>query len=279
MSSENDHQSQSQVKNIKLEFPVGDEKHSFLLELDLNEFSQKSMWNFFSEGKLYEPETSNLFCKILKPGDTFIDAGGHIGYFSLLASSIVGKDGLVFTFEPEDSNRAHILQNIINNQITNIQVSELALGDSEADLEFYINADNDGGHAFWDVSRHDYNRKSREQMETRVIHQTSLDHHFANSDLGNLTLIKMDIEGSEYNALIGGKETLIRYHYPTVILEMNRFALKEMGSTEEDVRAFMKDLGYETYFPTEEGMIRIEDGTYVDVNYVFNLVFAQAGRL
>ena len=48
----------------------------------------------------YEIETYLALKKFLKPGDTFIDIGGNIGYITALAAGIVGKTGEVHAFEP-----------------------------------------------------------------------------------------------------------------------------------------------------------------------------------
>ena len=46
----------------------------------------------------YEPYTTSVFQRFLKPGMTVIDIGANIGYFTLLSASIVGKGGHVFAF-------------------------------------------------------------------------------------------------------------------------------------------------------------------------------------
>ena len=79
--------STDQIRHINLEFPYREEIRRFAIELNLDEYSHRSMWNHFNEGKLYEPETSRLLIGLLEPGDSFIDVGGHIGYFSLLAAA------------------------------------------------------------------------------------------------------------------------------------------------------------------------------------------------
>jgi predicted methyltransferase len=52
----------------------------------------------------YEPAVTALFRRILKPGMTVIDVGANIGFYSLLAASIVGTDGYVLAVEPNVQN-------------------------------------------------------------------------------------------------------------------------------------------------------------------------------
>ena len=154
-----------------------------------------------------------------------------------------------------------------------------AVGESTEDVQFYINQDNDGGHAMWDISRHEFNIKSRENTEIRTVPQTTLDLYLQNTDLGKLRMIKMDVEGSELKVLRGAKQTLLKYQLPFIIAEVNRYALAQLGSSEEDLRSYMSELGYEAYVPTETHIAKLKPGEYYDYNYVFNLLFAAPGRL
>ncbi len=60
----------------------------------------------------HEPGTTALFKKLVKEGMTVVDIGAHIGYFSLLAASLVREKGSVFAFEPEPRNYALLVRNI-----------------------------------------------------------------------------------------------------------------------------------------------------------------------
>jgi len=56
---------------------------------------------YLGKGKAHPAETklARFLIQQLKPGDIFIDVGAHYGYFSLLASQLVGTTGKVFAFE------------------------------------------------------------------------------------------------------------------------------------------------------------------------------------
>lgn len=267
------------IQDIHLEFPFQGNICRFSMQLDLNEYSQKAMWIYFNKGQLYEPETSRLFCTLLQPGDSVIDVGGHIGYFSLMAAAITGNNGHVYTFEPEAANYQNLLKNIQRNPFKNIQVFHEAAGECEKEVTFYINADNDGGHALWDVSKHDFNELSRNHLETRSIHQTTLTHALKEKMHSPLRLIKMDVEGCELKVLQGAKQLLIENDYPFVIAEVNRFAMKQMNTDETELRRFMSSMGYHAYYPEEDGITALNDDQIIESEYVFNLLFALPDRL
>lgn len=249
--------------------------HKLVYLLDPAQFSQRVMLSDFAAGRLYESETSNFLGTLLQPGDTFIDIGAHVGYFSMLAAALVGPTGRVFSFEPEPSNFAHLLEHIDLNGFTQIRPLHMAVGAKGSVAEFFVNADNDGGHALWDVGRHPFNERSRVTPNTRKVYVTSLDEFFGQNDMSRLKAIKMDAEGAEFAVLVGARGLLSRYRVPFVVAEVNRFGLESMGASEELLRGVMTDLGYETYLfqPGQTHVQKLEANQTPETNYVFNVLF------
>ena len=62
-------------------------------------------YGFFEEG------LTRALIEKLRPGDTFVDIGAHVGYFTLLASLLVGADGHVVSFEPTPRTRTELSAN------------------------------------------------------------------------------------------------------------------------------------------------------------------------
>jgi FkbM family methyltransferase len=233
------------------------------------------MMEDFTAGRLYESETSHFLGCILAPCDAFIDIGAHVGYFSMLASTLVGPTGRVYSFEPETSNHAHLLEHIELNGATNIIPNFMAVGAAPGIAQFHVNADNDGGHALWDVGQHPFNERSRVAPATRRVCLTSLDHYFAGREIGNLKAIKIDAEGAEFSILSGARDLLERSGVPFIIAEVNRFGLQHMGTSEGELRGVMSALGYETYLfqPGQMSLTRLTPEQSPDTNYVFNILF------
>src|SRR5450432_1813635 len=68
------------------------------ITIDLGDRIQRLMW-----GAAYEPLVRKCLVALLRPGDTFVDIGAHIGFFSMIASSLVGSSGKVYAFEANAS--------------------------------------------------------------------------------------------------------------------------------------------------------------------------------
>ena len=250
-------------------------QHRLVYLLDPEQMSQRFMLNDFTAGRLYEAETSNFIGSLLQPGDTFIDIGAHVGYFSMLAAALVGPTGAVFSFEPDATNYAHLIDHIEVNRATSIRPMHMAVGATPGVAEFFVNADNDGGHALWEVGRHPFNERSRESPTSRRVYVTSLDHIFADRDMSRLRAIKIDAEGAEFAILVGARGLLRQYRVPFVIAEVNRFGLESLGASERHLRGVMSDLGYETYLfqPGQTFLQRLTADETPETNYVFNLLF------
>jgi FkbM family methyltransferase len=104
----------------------------------------------------FEPATSKIFKLILKEGDRVIDVGANVGYFSLLASSIVKDSGKVFSFEPDPKNMKSLNANILLNGFNNICVYQVAISDFKGKSNFYI-SNNDPTHSLIKTKIHTNN--------------------------------------------------------------------------------------------------------------------------
>lgn len=259
---------------INLSSPSGPKKVT--LSLDPSQMSQAGMLGDFSRGQLYESETSNFLGNVLQTGDTFIDIGAHVGYFSMLASAIVGETGRVYAFEPERSNFDHLVEHIALNGVGNVIPMHMAVGAAPAVADFFVNADNDGGHALWEVGRHPFNERSRQGVpNTRKVPVTSLDYLFAHQDMRSLKAIKIDAEGAELAILIGARKLFAKHPVPFIVAEVNRFGLESMGASERLLRGTMSEIGYETYLfqPGQSWLQRLAPDETPETNYVFNILF------
>jgi FkbM family methyltransferase len=261
---------------VNLNTQIDGQTCSLKIYVDPREFTQKLMMGAFSKGMVYEPEVVQAFTKILKPGDGFIDVGAHIGYFSLWAATLVGESGWVVTCEPERSNYDRVLQNIQLNGFGNVRVLNVAVADENKEAQLFVNSDNDGGHALWDIGEHPFNQKSRSQPRPVPIHVATIDAIATQHNLSHLKLIKIDTEGAEHSILKGAQETLKHLNVPYVIAEMNEFCLQKMGSDQMQLRHFMQSLGYDTYVLSTQTPqpLRLESEQRYESQQLVNLLFA-----
>jgi FkbM family methyltransferase len=221
---------------------------SFVLKLFLNpqEFTQRLLWQSLTNGQLYEPATSQLFLRYLRPNDRVVDVGAHVGYYTLLASVLVGTSGQVLSCELSPTNFDRLNYHLQINQCQNVRAVLGAIGDREEEISFFMNLDNDGGHALWDVGKHPFNQQSAQHLQQIKAPMRTLDSLLRDND-GPLRLLKIDTEGAEPLVLAGAKTTLQQWRPALVILEINQFGLQQLGFSQMDARRPLQELGYNGY--------------------------------
>jgi len=208
-------------------------------ELDDTRMMQAYYEYLNDQGTEYEPEVLNIINRILTKDDVFVDCGAHVGFISLVAERVCKK---VYAFEPETENYKYLVRNIELNDAS-VEALNYAVGDKNEEVELIINEDNDGGNCFWDVRKHPLNEESKKHdLVKQKVKMVTLDSVIKEP----VKLIKIDVEGNELNVLKGA-ERIIKESSPTIILEINKFALNEMGTSQEEIIGFLKERGYKGY--------------------------------
>jgi FkbM family methyltransferase len=248
--------------------------HQLRMRLDPEQFSQGLMCQEFQQGRLYEHESSVLLTEVLRLGDMFVDVGAHIGYFTLLAAKLVGSTGQVVSFEPDQTNFDHLVGHVRDNDLTNVRAFRCAVGQQTGVVDFFLNADNDGGHAVWDIRSHPFNARSRAgAVRRQSVYMTSLDEALG-ADTSRVRAIKIDTEGAELAVLRGARRLLERGNV-LVHAEINPHGLAQLGTSATELRAWLAELGYEGYDQQPNRLVRLETDTPIDTrrDSVFNMVF------
>jgi len=155
----------------------------------------------------YEPQTTQVFKQILKEGMVVVDVGAHIGYFTLLASKLVGESGKVFAFEPEPQNFANLCGNIIFNSFKNIKPFQKAVFSCSGKKRLYL-----GTHS----GMHSLFRVKDTTKKTVTVDMVSLDDVFKKT---KVNLVKVDTQGAELDVLIGMQELIKRSDDLKLIIE------------------------------------------------------------
>ena len=243
----------SNLKPFDLNLVVKGEEISLNFLFDLQKFSIQVMYSYLSRGKLYEPDLSYFLMNILNKGDVFVDVGAHVGFFSMIAAKLVGPEGRVIAFEPEEDNLKTLKNHIDINIASNIEVVEKVVCDTDGSRTFYINRDNDGGHCLWDVGVHPFNKLSAANPKPLTLEAVTLDTALGERNIENVKILKIDTEGAEQQVCNGARQALERHAIPFVISELNEFGLQQLDTSQECFRAFMKDLGYDTFLMDREG--------------------------
>lgn len=171
------------------------------LKLCVDTRSEKFYWT-----GLHESHLQTTIRELLQEGDSFWDIGAHIGFFSLIASRLVGPTGIVHAFEPMNENRDRLRESLALNGITNVNVHSEAIADFVGYAILYAHA----ASLKWSLHERESNAGGQSVACTTIDALTQ--------QLGPPSLIKIDAEGAELDVLRGAKHT-INNHSPKLVVE------------------------------------------------------------
>ncbi len=205
----------------------------FCLRCDLADPEQRKIYFFQEYHERYE---ARLIQTALKSGDSFWDVGANIGYFALLAATVVGPQGCVVAFEPGPRAFQELQENIAINNFGQVVAVPLAASDQVGSARLYLAKDqaDTGANLFQGGERRDWE-------EVRTI---PLDIFWQQNPYPPPHFLKVDVEGAEL-AVLRGAATLLRDHAPLLLLEMEDKTLGPAGVSKQDIADFLAPLGYQ----------------------------------
>ena len=211
----------------------------------------------------FEADDTKALIESLNEGETFIDIGAHIGYYSLLASSLVGDSGKVICFEPTPSTYGLLVKNL--QQKKNVKAENLAVYSVQTNMEF-----NDYGLKYMVFNSFKKARLNDIDLVANHINvqTTTLDNYCRLNDV-KPSFIKIDAESVELHVLQGSVET-IKKHKPKLMIEVGDFSHIDAGGSLKII-SFLTDLGYEVYEYINDAFVKhvLISDSYPTLNLYF----------
>lgn len=229
------------------------------LKVRVGEFEIYSYWRHLNfiislSGGNYESFACQLYRENISSGMIVVDGGAHIGFYSLLASRLVGNEGKVIAYEPDEYNFKALAMNVKENNCShNVILKPFALADDFKKVKFYRNRNT--------VSNSILPRKDRsinEEVELENIQATSIDKDLVDMPIGDSVFIKMDLEGGEPMALEGMKSTINKAKSLKLIIELNPPALENAGVSPITFIDQLNNLGFNIFFADEKKETLVE---------------------
>ena len=199
----------------------------------------------------YINEDFNYIKKYLSAGNTFIDIGANIGTWSIFASKVVGNVGKILSFEPHPKTFKYLSGNITLNKSENIEYFNVGCSDKKGNLYFSNNYDT-------------MNHITYNSVDSIIIPVKELD--FFTSELKEIDLIKIDVEGFELNVLKGATNTLAKTKM--IIFESNKEFQKKYNYRTEDIINFLITHNFKVF--------KIhENGDYIHLNSKYSSILGE----
>ena len=214
-----------------IHFTILNKKFKMLLDPYSNH--DLGFYRNYKRHRLYEPETSKFIVKTLKKGDTFIDIGANNGYFSLMASILVGSTGKVYAFEPTPDSFKRLQTNVHVNKFKNIKLFECALGDKDGKIKLNVSKKEDGQNSIISI----VDKKGSIAVQIKKLDDILK---------GNrVNLIKIDVEGYEKEVFRGAIKTIKNNRNIKIVFENNPELMILRGLNPSYLLNFFKGLDFE----------------------------------
>jgi FkbM family methyltransferase len=200
-------------------------------------------------------------------GRTVYDIGGFIGLLTVVFAKAVGPTGRVVVFEPNEGNCLRIQEHIALNQVHNVKLLRLGIADTRRDNQLLVVRRSESGTGSMDESIQSQIIAEGHFRELRVNVDT-LDDAIVAHDLPKPDLIKIDIEGMEYAAMLGMSKTLESYS-PQLYVEIHG---ADESSKRDNIRRIVERLqawGYSIWHVETRQDITMSNSATAEGGHIF----------
>jgi FkbM family methyltransferase len=185
----------------------------------------------------YEPQETLLLPALLRRGDTCVDVGAHWGYFSLIAATRVGPSGRVLAVEADPRVFAVLQRTVGLNPGLKVEAVQVAAAAESGTL--VLNGYDERGDN-WGIS----SVATPQGGAAFEVPAEPLEVVFERHGVGEVGLLKMDIEGAEVLALRGCERSFREQRIRTLLLELHPPQIAALNSTVHEVIEKLRAYGY-----------------------------------
>jgi FkbM family methyltransferase len=181
-----------------------------------------------------------------------LDCGSNYGFYSFYVASLsFGNQVLAFEASPGTFNS--FKANLGLNNFRNIDYRNLAISEVSGKFISFYESYND-----WESSATHNKFKNNKIVN---IETTTIDQELSKKDLSNFAvIIKLDIEGNEFNAIEGGKVSILKYE-PLITIELSKYNFNKQNYNFNYFRKFLNDFKYKIY---DDKLISLNIETLID---------------
>ena len=181
-----------------------------------------------------------------------LDCGSNYGFYSFYVASL-SADNQVLAFEASPKTSDTFKANLELNNFKNIDYRNVAINEIPGKFISFYESFND-----WESSATHNNFKNNKMV---TVETTTIDKELLNKNLSNFSIvIKLDIEGNEFNAIQGGFETILKYE-PLITIELSKYNLNNKTYNFDYFRKFLNDTKYKVY---DDKLTQVSIETLID---------------
>ena len=198
-----------------------------------------------------------LFRSLVRPGDCCVDVGANVGFYSVMLGELVGKSGHVYAIEanPLLFDRLYDCVSEIHDGPLKVYHWAVTRKGGE-DISFFV-----GTNSGWSSLVVNPTFECAKQVTVPAI---TLDDFVGKENISHIRLLKLDIEGAETDAILGGQVSLEKGLIDLILLEAEPHRMKSFGYSGLEIAELMTRHDYEPVAFVRDGEIHaVSDGTRV----------------
>lgn len=178
-----------------------------------------------------------LIYDLLSEGDTVVEVGANLGFYTVRLSDIVGKDGKVITFEPSQVTFDKLENRIKKMNCKNVVLEKMAITDGTKEVRLYLSDIHSGDNVIFEIE---------EERHFEVVKAISLDDYFE-CDMDKINFVKIDVEGAEGYVFEGMKNIIRSNKHLKIVTEFWPKRIKESGFDPLNFVNYLMDNGYSIF--------------------------------
>ena len=227
-------------------------------------FWAKKQYYAYVVPRFWEAEVEPIKC-FVRPGDSVIDLGANIGWYTAVLSRLVGEHGKVYAVEPIPGTFTLLLSVIKKLGLINVVPFNCAVSNSDGFAVMEIPKHEYGGENYY-MARIVSGKPSEPSSDKLEVPLRSLDSLFPGQLSDGVTFVKCDVEGHELTVLKGASRFFERVK-PAMMIEVTGTA-EMQDAPDNEFYSIMKAYGYVPYQFDGKHLRRRMQGQW-SVNYFF----------
>jgi FkbM family methyltransferase len=185
----------------------------------------------------YEPGMRQILEKFLSPNSSFVDLGANEGYFTIIGAKLCGAHGRVVAIEPQLRMLPIIAENLRLNGVEYVRVLNTAVSDAPGMVSIHLASDINTGAS-------GLHRSTKYPLPTQKVAARTLAQVLDDEGLLRVDLMKVDLEGFEYEALMGSVEVFAQHRVRALALELHPTILSDRGKEVSEITKMLCRCGY-----------------------------------
>ncbi len=184
-----------------------------------------------------------FYLKYLQEGMTVFDVGANIGELTLMFSRFVDADGCVHAFEPNNTAFDRLTATCTAACLKNVQLERVALAEKEGVVTLHSYGDD---YLSW-TSQAERPLESYginvHSVSSEQADATTLDRYCETNHITSVDLLKVDVEGAEFQVLLGARRMLEAHRIRCITFEFGQTTF-DMGNDPCNLEAYLASVGY-----------------------------------